>query len=271
MKFHLHVGGGRIVPDPEFPWAVAVGRKQTDGLAYTPYCGYFGGGVAVAERWVLSAAHCFQKLGGFDASGRLDLAGKSTTVRVTLDKHLPDDLRAVVDERIVDLIVRHPGFRFNEALNDVALIRLTSPCAHVIRRATSYPKEGTTTVVWGWGETSLGGRPADRLHQAPVIVRSKAVCAAQDFVGGGCHFIGDPSMMIAAGGQDGQGVSRASGTCPGDSGGGLVIEVAPNDFELVGIASWTDRRCGDATGTPDVYAFVPAYEEWIKKTVAGNS
>ena len=130
------------------------------------------------------------------------------------------------------------------------------------------PPEGRQVVVWGWGARAAGTLHSDALYQAPVVVRSPVVCAAQKYIENGYALVGDPATMIAAGGQSARGITRRAGVCEGDSGGGLIVKDAAGHWKLAGIASWQARDCGQADGTPDVFVSVPAFREWINDTIA---
>lgn len=53
------------------------------------------------------------------------------------------------------------------------------------------------------------------------------------------------------------------GLCIGDSGGPLITQKAPR--EVIGIASWTQGRCG--SGSPDVYARVFSHLKFIRSAM----
>ena len=268
MKMQMTVGGGSRVGASEFGWACAFGRECTGKQMFSAYGGYFGGAVVIADRWALTAGHCLQRLGGFDGNGRLVLKDTPVTLRITLDKTLPRKAGVAVNSRQIDFVQRHPDYKFSEALNDLALLHLTESCSERIKRGVSYPPEDTPAVLWGWGELKHATPRSDALCKASVLIRSKAVCAGQQFVEHTHRYVGDPTKMICAGGKKATSVAPEAGTCPGDSGGGLVIGNANDGWELVGISSWTDRRCNDGSGTPDVFVFVPAYADWIDQTIA---
>ncbi|MBN3274681.1 PRS30 protease, partial [Polyodon spathula] len=66
-----------------------------------------------------------------------------------------------------------------------------------------------------------------------------------------------PSDMIYAGFESG-----GKDSCQGDSGGPLVCSMKNNSWVKAGIVSWVG-----GPNRPGVYAYLPAYSDWISGTV----
>ena len=205
----------------------------------------------VASRWLLTAAHC--------------VAGvRPSQVRVLMGENR---LTGMPDSRYrdIDRIVIHPQWRSQEAVADLALLRLSrtpdSPAMPIAlpqgQDAAAWPARGTAATVSGWGLTRRGGRASDVLRQASVTV-----------LGGPgdprCGMYGDafiPDAHVCAGR-----VRGGADACAGDSGGALVTLVAGRPV-LVGVAS-AGNGCG-RSAYPGVYARVTTYAPWITSTTTG--
>ncbi|XP_030921593.1 kallikrein-14 [Geospiza fortis] len=126
------VGGHACVPHSQ-PWQVAVLDM------YKLYCG----GVLVAPRWVVTAAHC-------------TTPGVTT---VSLGKHRLYAREAGEQRRMVARMVAHPGYDPSTKDNDIMLLKLLSPASisdrvRPIPVASCLPQPGTTCVTSGWGATT---------------------------------------------------------------------------------------------------------------------
>ncbi|XP_039579749.1 uncharacterized protein LOC120509327, partial [Passer montanus] len=126
------VGGHACVPHSQ-PWQVAVLDM------YKLYCG----GVLVAPRWVVTAAHC-------------TTPGVTT---VALGKHRLYAREAGEQRRMVARMVAHPGYDPSTKDNDIMLLKLLAPAAisarvRPIPVASCLPRPGTACVTSGWGATT---------------------------------------------------------------------------------------------------------------------
>ncbi|XP_037982410.1 kallikrein-14-like [Motacilla alba alba] len=222
------VGGHACVPHSQ-PWQVAVLDM------YKLYCG----GVLVAPRWVVTAAHC-------------TTPGVTT---VALGKHRLYAREAGEQRRMVARMVAHPGYDPSTKDNDIMLLQLLAPAAisdrvRPVPVASCLPRPGTTCVTSGWGATTSPEVTYPEVLQCVnVTLFSPAEC--RRFYPGSIT-----DNMICAGhlqgGQD---------SCQGDSGGPLVCEGA-----LQGIVSWGMERCGQPR-RPGVYTKVCRYARWIQETM----
>uniref|UniRef100_A0A1A9VTQ1 Peptidase S1 domain-containing protein n=1 Tax=Glossina austeni TaxID=7395 RepID=A0A1A9VTQ1_GLOAU len=148
----------------------------------------------------------------------------------------------------------HNGYSSQTVVNDIALLRLSSPLRfsskiQPIKLASKVPDDGATAIVSGWG-TTYDGAPdiPNQLKSAEVAIISRTNCASSAYsYGSGIK----PSMICAAG--------PGKSACQRDSGGPLVSRGL-----LVGIVSWGEG-CADPK-YPGVYADVAELHPWIIKT-----
>lgn len=232
------VVGGRAVSVSASPWMVALSSRERFG---NRRAGQFCGGVAVAPRKVVTAAHCLTRevLGGpLDQVHDLKaIAGRS-------------DLRAPGGREIsVDAEWINPGYERYAEGGDLAVLTLSRPLpgSDVIRMAGAEdPAErpGTAAEVYGWGDTTGGGDYPTLLHVTWVSVLPDARCA--DAYPGSVTEKYEASTMLCAGDPGG-----GHDACQGDSGGPLVA-----GGRLIGLVSW-GAGCGRAQ-SPGVYTRVSA-------------
>lgn len=108
----------------------------------------------------------------------------------------------------VDEEFPHPEYSDETDANDIMLIKLSSPTSAPLQRLNfdpSFPGDGVTTTVIGFGRTSEDGNVANVLQQVDVETASHEMCNA---------LFGKVirEIMLCAGG-DGQ-----RDSCQGDSG-----------------------------------------------------
>lgn len=160
----------------------------------------------------------------------------------------------------VDNIVHHENYTRKTSDNDIAMLHLAHPVVfnrfvlpiclpskNLAERVLM--KEGTKTVVTGWGSQSEEARNYSHVLnyiEIPVVSRNECAHAMWNSIS---------DNMLCAGIM---GDNRDS--CHGDSGGPMVAKFKDTQF-LVGLVSWGEG-CG-GLDTYGVYTKVSAYLDWI--------
>ncbi|XP_065167431.1 trypsin alpha-3-like [Atheta coriaria] len=180
------------------------------------------GGSIIADRWILTAAHCVP---GVSASQVRVRVGSSNAYSGG------QELQAVA-------IFYTNKYNSRTTDYDVALIQVNNviTAGRRINLATSEPGAGTVVRVSGWGAQNSGGSTTTSLKAVDVSMVSRSSCQRSY----GASAI-TPRMICAA--------RTNSDSCQGDSGGPLAM-----GNTLVGIVSW-GRGCALA-GYPGVYTNV---------------
>ncbi|XP_049820810.1 trypsin-3-like [Aethina tumida] len=221
---------GRIVGG----WDVEI-----DEYPYQASLQYYGshicGASIIADRWIVTAAHCTD---GFSASLLSIRVGSS---------------RRGSGGQVINVakIHQNPNYNPNTIDYDISILELASDITNPIAKPVSLPDSsadvptGVTAVVTGWGTTSEGGSLPTQLQAVQVPIVSPATCRAAY----GTSSITD--RMICAGFTQG-----GKDACQGDSGGPLVV----NGY-LVGVVSW-GYGCA-RPNYPGVYSSVPNLRSFI--------
>lgn len=236
-SFGRRIVGGEPTTIKEHRWQVALNVVQDGEI-------FLCGGSLIADRWVLTAAHCFKP-----STNPNEVKAKAGAT------YLAEGLWSDVDR-----IVIHEAYDLRTHENDLALIRLrTRPEGQVIpvmkpERAISV---GQPLEVTGWGATSEGGYAAKRLLKASVPYVANSTCNEPAAYNGAVK----PGMMCA-GYQEG-GVD----SCQGDSGGPLVWRTAEGAV-LVGVVSW-GGGCARKLKY-GIYTRTATYTNWIGKVIASR-
>ena len=243
-------GGTPVFSPNPYPWMTSL----LSAYEADPYQAQFCAGMLVAPAWVLTAAHCVD--GGMRNDEVQIVPGVLNLRTIT------PSARQIVKE-----IHIHPGWNSVTFNNDVALLKLAQPSRNasvptvaLIAPGRSLP-EGRRAVTLGWGENGFGGYPPD-LRWAWLSVAAgdtSGWCASHS-----SRYV--RSTMVCAGGD---GWLNTADSCPGDSGGPLLIDV-PGGWEVAGIVSWGSGTNVDSCGLvgfPGVYTRVSAFLPWIREQI----
>ena len=233
--FKRRIVGGENTDIKQHPWQAAL---QVNGQ-------FLCGGSIIAERWVLTAAHCFAH-----SKRANDWRARAGTTEYAKSGPWTQ----------IERIVIHPKYDASTQENDIALVKLRSkPSGRVIPRAPAdmVVPLGQPLEATGWGAVAEGGEGSKVLQKGSVPHVDPAICNAEEAYNGRIK-----SGIMCAGRKEG-GVDA----CQGDSGGPLVWR-APDGPVLVGVVSWGDG-CARKLKY-GVYTRVSAYGEWIAKELAAD-
>ena len=239
----IKLGGRRIVGGEktdikDHPWQVALNIKTPEGT-------FLCGGSIIAQKWVLTAAHCIEP-----GTKSADVKAKAGATNYITAGTWTQIERVVVHER----------YNPKTYENDLALLKLTSPPSGrviPIANAEMTVPVGQPLEVTGWGATSEGGDAERNLLKATVPYVDTSVCNEPEAYNGSIL-----SGMMCAGHRDG-GVDA----CQGDSGGPLVWKTEDGPL-LVGVVSFGEG-CARKLKY-GVYTRVSKYRDWITKVIASD-
>ncbi|WP_051442794.1 serine protease [Mesorhizobium sp. WSM3626] len=236
--FSKKIVGGEPTKIRQHPWQVAL---YLDGS-------FQCGGSAIAENWIVTAAHC--------------LADETDDVKVQV-KAGADNYYDGVSIEATNFVV-HEDYDPKTYEHDVALVRVdsTRPAAVIpLATASTQIAIGENLTVTGWGDTqeskeSDDGEPSNQLLKGTVPYVDNETCNGPEAYNGEIL-----AGMICAGSASG-----GTDACQGDSGGPLTKGNNPENAILVGIVSFGDG-CGRALKY-GVYTRVSSEREWIMKVMS---
>ncbi|XP_054422116.1 plasma kallikrein [Pteronotus mesoamericanus] len=236
-KTTTRIVGGTNSSWGEWPWQVSLQVKLT---AQKHVCG----GSIIGDRWVLTAAHCFNGLSYSDIwriyGGILNLSEITNETSFSQIKE----------------IIIHQNYSISENTHDIALIKLEAPLNYTeFQKPICLPSKEDTNMIYtncwvtGWGFTKEKGEIQNILQKVkiPLITNEECQKRYRDYE--------ITKQMICAGYKEG-----GKDACKGDSGGPLVCQ--HNEiWHLVGIASWGEGCARKEQ--PGVYVKVAEYMDWI--------
>ncbi|XP_053446576.1 transmembrane protease serine 11B-like isoform X2 [Nycticebus coucang] len=235
------VAGNKVVNGKDalagvWPWQASLQREGRHRC----------GASLVSSRWLLSAAHCFQR-----ASNSEDW-----TVHFGNVEKNPHMIRKVQN------IILHENYSNFAYHDDIALVQLAEdvPFTKFVRSiclpdANLELSENDSVVVTGWGALSQNGSFPDILQQAFLKIIDNESCNAPHALSG----LVDKTMLCAGF------MSGEADACQNDSGGPLAYPDSRNIWHLVGIVSW-GHGCGQEN-KPGVYTRVTSYRHWIASKI----
>ncbi|XP_069849489.1 transmembrane protease serine 9-like [Dipodomys merriami] len=229
--------GGSAAGRGEWPWQVSLWLRRREHRC---------GAVLVAERWLLSAAHCF------------DVYGDPKQWAAFLGTPFLSGAEGQLER--VERIYKHPFYNLYTLDYDVALLQLAGPVrrSRLVRPIclpgpAPRPPDGARCVITGWGSVREGGSMARQLQKAAVRLFSEQTCRR-------FYPVQISSRMLCAGFAQG-GVD----SCSGDAGGPLACREPSGRWVLTGVTSW-GYGCG-RPHFPGVYTRVAAVRGWIAQNI----
>ncbi|XP_077438419.1 coagulation factor X isoform X2 [Vanacampus margaritifer] len=236
-QLNPRIVGGALERLGGSPWQVLI--RRVDGYG-------FCGGTLVSDRWVISAAHCFQQKAHHVTIGDFDKQRRDPGEQTILVKQ----------------VLLHPHFHEFTLDSDVALLYLAQS---VIRGPTAIPaclpdphlskyllKVDNRGLVTGWGATQYLRRSSRFLRKVALPVVNQHVCTKST-----AQAITD--NMFCAGYAD-----VGMDACSGDSGGPFVVHYRGTWF-LTGVVSWGER-CA-ASDKYGVFTRLGNFLSWIRTTM----
>ncbi|XP_020298514.1 chymotrypsin-2-like [Pseudomyrmex gracilis] len=222
-----HIVGGSDAPDGRYPHQVSLRRSKNNN--------HFCGGAIISKRYVITAAHCLQRL------------TDPSEIHVAVGSNYLDTPRAIYQ---VKKYIKHPNYNSLLNIDDIGLIRVAKSIkfnddtSTIALPTVDNNYDNYSLKVTGWGRLWTDGPRPNRLQQVTVKGYSQKKCnkfyknnIIESHI---CTF-----------------TREGKGMCNGDSGGPLVA-----DDVLVGIVSYGTSPCG--SGFPDVFTRVFHYRAWIK-------
>ncbi|XP_005163955.1 chymotrypsinogen A [Danio rerio] len=225
--------GGLNATEGSWPWQASINFKSTGQ--------FFCSGSLISERWVLTAASCFQRINVSDVVIYLG--------RLTTNGSNPYEIpRTVIQVSVTE---------------DIALVQLSSSVTFTdyirpvcLAAAGSVFVDGTESWVTGWGSTSSTNVIlSDMLKEVEAPIVNNIECS-------NINGITNLDNVICAGFVN----ETGKAPCWEDFGSPLVTRQGSQWIQS-GVVVFT--FCGQ-NGFPTLYARVSEYEEWIRNYTSSS-
>ncbi|XP_034237604.1 CLIP domain-containing serine protease 14D-like, partial [Thrips palmi] len=268
IDLHQHIiFGGNKTELGEFPWMALLEYRSPRGQL-----GFYCGGVLIAKRYVLTAAHCVQEDAIRLVSVRLGEHDTKTSPDCRPDFFGGQICAAPAVDVPVERAIPHPEYAKNDPnhYHDIALLRLSRDvqftdwiapiCLPASSEVAAKSYVGKRRWVAGWGKTETRSESDVKLKLAVPVV-SNADCQP---------VYQKAAVRLSSGGQLCAGGAQGRDSCNGDSGGPLMGPDLHESGDIrwfsTGVVAFGPRNCG-TRGWPGVYTRVAHYMPWILDTI----
>ena len=230
-----------------------VGGSLVDPTALeTSHIVYFEGGCAgsvIADKWILTAAHCEPIIKKFATAGNLNLRSKERFNLFVKKAHIHPDYNSSTFSHDIALVeLKYPIHFENMGIKKIAL--LTPELVDL-----GFINTGVKGIAMGWGSLQESGKFSNDLLFVELPIISHVVANSSDAYDGLIDF-----SMIAAGFSSGE-----KYTCQGDSGGPFTVTGPTGEPVLAGIISW-GAGCGRINQF-GIYSNVAVAYPWIMQMI----
>ncbi|XP_050021810.1 serine protease 53 isoform X2 [Alexandromys fortis] len=234
---------GNTLPH-EWPWQASIRRQGV----------HICSGSLVADTWVLTAAHCFEKVATTELS----------SWSVVLGSLKQEGLSPGAEEVPVAALQLPKAYNHYSQGSDLALLQLSHPTAHTtlcLPRSTHHFPFGASCWATGWDQNTSDVSRTLRNLRLRLISRPTCNCLYNRLHQ---RLLANPARpgMLCGGAQPG-----VQGPCQGDSGGPVMCREPDGHWVQVGIISFTSK-CAEED-TPVLLTDMATHSSWLQARVHG--